>query len=143
MLLNPTTFLRVGDSASIKLLSDDLLNTRVALLAGTAVVDVQELDNQNRVRIEIAGTGVEILKDGQYHFTTEGGGRLRVYDGEALLGAAKLTKGWEMVIGGTPAKFDRDEKDGLYLWSEQRNKVLNPPVPMRRRIPNSPRVFRL
>ena len=137
LLLNPTTFLRIGDSSSIRLISDDLLDTRVTLVTGTIVVDVQDLNNLNKVTIQVADTAVDLRKDGQYHFTTNGGGVVRVYDGEARIGEAKLTKGWELVIGKTPEKFDRDQRDSLFLWSEQREKALNPPLPVRRPAPPS------
>ena len=143
VLLNPTTFLRIGDSTSFRLDSDDLLDTRVELLQGTAVVDVRDLDNDNRVTVNIAGSAVQLRKDGVYYFTTAGGGRLRVYDGEAGLDPLKLTKGWELALAQQPrepAKFDRDDRDALYRWSEQRSEALDPPWPTRG-IPRPPWVF--
>lgn len=140
LLLNPTTFLRIGDSSSIKLVSDDLTDTRVTLLTGSIVVDVQELDNLNKVTIQIADSAVELRKEGQYHLTATGGGKARVYDGEARVGEIKLTKGWELIIGKEPAKFDRDQQDSLVVWSAQREKMLNPPVPVRR--PRPPPILR-
>jgi len=131
ILLNPTTYLRVGESSSIKLLSDDLLDTRVALLTGAAVVDVRELDHGNRVTLEAGEATVGLLRSGVYQFTTVSGGRVRVYDGEALVDSVKVTKGWEMLLNKPPAeaaKFDRKEMDSLYLWSEQRTKLLEPRV---------------
>lgn len=142
LLLNPTTFLRVGESSSIKLLSDDLLDTRVALITGTAVVDVRDLNNNNKVTLEIEGSAIELRKDGVYHFTT---GRMRVYDGEAFLEPVKLTRGWQVDLS-SPApqaeKFDRDVTDSLYLWSQQRARALDPPPRLRRRVSSPPWVFR-
>ena len=128
LLLNPTTYLRVGESSVIKLLSDDLLDTRVALLGGEAVVEVRELVNGNRVTLEIGGSSIELRRSGLYQLETEGGGRLRVYEGEALVGSVKIIKGWQMILGAEPAKFDRKDTNSLYHWNEQRAKMLGPPV---------------
>jgi hypothetical protein len=143
VLLNPTTFLRVGEASSFRLASDDLSDTRVELLRGAAIVDVQELENGNRVTILTGGLEVELRKDGLYHFADA---RVRVYDGEAAVGAIKLTRGWGLALDKMPleaVKFDRKDTDSLYLWSEHRAKVLDPPVPIRRRLSNPPLVFPL
>ena len=103
----------------------------MALLTGAAVVDVRELDHGNRVTLEVEGSAIELLKSGVYHLTTTGAGRLRVYEGEALVDSVKLTKGWQVILNNRPAepaKFDRKETDSLYLWSEQRTKLLEPPA---------------
>lgn len=143
ILLNPATFLRLGEASSFRLASDDLADTRVELLSGAAIVDVRALENQNRVTILAGGVPVELREDGLYQFTPA---RVRVYDGEAAVGAIRLTRGWEVAFGSTPlaaVRFDRKDTDSLYLWSEQRAKALNPPVPVRRRLSNPPLVFPL
>jgi len=126
LMLNPTTYLRVGESSAIKLLSDDLLDTRVELLTGAAIVDVRELGNGNRVTLEMGGSAIEFRKSGIYQLATETGGRVRVYEGEAFVGSLKISRGWQVILGAEPAKFDRKDTDSLYHWSEQRARVLGP-----------------
>src|SRR5580700_6950341 len=42
VLLTPGVFLRVGESSAIRLVANDLSDTRVELLAGSAIVDSEE-----------------------------------------------------------------------------------------------------
>jgi hypothetical protein len=64
ILLTPTVFLRLGKSSAIRMDANDLSNTRVELLGGSAIVDSGE---------PVAGTSVTLIyKDWRVHFLEEG-----------------------------------------------------------------------
>jgi hypothetical protein len=131
ILLNPTTFLRVAENSSIRLICADLAATRVEILTGSAMIEVLDLDNANAVTVELKGSGIDLPKTGLYHLDASGHGRLRVYGGEARIdaGAAplKVKAGNEVVFTGPPVqpvKFDRSQTDALYRWNERRARTI-------------------
>jgi hypothetical protein len=131
ILLNPGTFLRLGENSSVRLLSTDLTDTRVELLSGLALIEVEDLRKDNALLVETMGTGFEIRKRGLYHVSVEDGA-LRVYDGEARLAGTdgdelKVKKGRLVALDGEvdeAEKFDRDETDALYRWSARRARYI-------------------
>lgn len=135
ILLNPHTFLRLGENTTVRMLSDDLTDTRVELVEGRAILDVLMLENENAVTISVHGAEIDIRKDGLYQF--ENPQLLRVYDGEARIDQAKVTKGRWIDFGADtlePSKFDRDETDDLYAWHRRRARAIERtnPSPFRR-----------
>lgn len=126
LLLNPYAFLRVAENSSVRLVSADLMDTRIELLSGRAILDVDDIENGNSITVVVQGMEIEIRKDGLYQFAVPD--LLRVYDGEAVLAEAKVTKGRQIEISGAslePAKFDREEHDDLYRWNARRARAID------------------
>ena len=126
ILLTPGVFFRLGDNSSVRMLSPNLTDTRVALLNGEATVEVTELFKENHLQVGVAGTMTALLKTGLYEFNADHP-QLAVYDGEAsvLTGdrRVKVKKGHEAQLTGAVqvAKFDRKtDQDQLYAWSNLR-----------------------
>jgi hypothetical protein len=139
VLLNPGTFLRVGDNSSVRLISSQLEDTRIRLESGTAMIEVSEFDKLNSVAVEVGTSVIKLQKQGLYEFSAEHGSRLRVYDGQATVAVGstdaegvKVGKGRELSLdlkatqlaSVDPAKFDRDETDSLYNWSARRDRFV-------------------
>lgn len=137
ILLNPGTFLRLPEQSSFRLVSADLTDTRLAVLSGKALIEVDDLRDDNSIIVEFKNQEVQIRKNGLYHLDTQEPGRLRVYDGEAWVGAdfsvedpdyVKVKKGRQVDFGATIVeadKFDRDETDELYRWSSRRARYIS------------------
>src|SRR6266498_817920 len=66
MLLTPGVFLRLGENSSIKMISNRLIDTRVELLSGTAVVEADDLMKDNAVTIVYKDAHAKLLKKGLY-----------------------------------------------------------------------------
>jgi len=126
VLLTPGAFLRVDKGASFRLLSNTLEDTRIEVLSGTALVEVDELLKGNRITVQVGAFQTALLKHGLYYFDAEAG-RLRVFDGKAEAAGQgeplELTKGRTVLFDPVmkPEKFKvKDAKDSLFAWSQER-----------------------
>src|ERR1017187_7082869 len=53
VLLTPGVTLRLGDHASFKMITNRLIDTRLELLAGSAIVEADEINKDNRVTVVV------------------------------------------------------------------------------------------
>jgi hypothetical protein len=128
ILLTPGVFLRVGENSSVRMVSTDLTDTRVEFLAGSALVECDDMPKDNAVTMVHSGTNVLILKSGLYRFD-DNPPRVGVYGGEVKLVAASgkvfnLRNGRQATLEGNieESKFDAKlEQDALYRWSSRRS----------------------
>lgn len=131
VLLTPGAFLRMADSSTFRLVENDLTNVVVDLLEGSALIDVAELPDENRITVRSAGQVIRPLKRGIYlvDFTPEP--RVRVYEGEATVAvddAVYTLKGSRELIptgsGWMVSRFDSKETDALYRWAKRRSEYI-------------------
>lgn len=133
VLLTPGVFLRLDQNSSVRMLSPELLNTRVQLLRGSALVEVADLRKGNDVRVIDEGSQTKLLKKGLYRFSADTD-TVAVYDGKATVMAddrsVDVKSGHEVDLKGTftDRKFDKkatQQKDALYTWSKLRSDYLS------------------
>jgi len=127
MLLTPGVFLRLGENSSVRMLSPNLTDTRVALLRGEATVEVTELFKENHIQVAVDGFNTTLLKRGLYEFNADHP-QVAVYDGQAVVAGndqqVNVKQGHEAQLTGAVAvsKFDRKtQQDQLYAWSNLRS----------------------
>lgn len=127
ILLGPGTFLRLAEDGAVRMVSRDLTDTRVELLAGSLLVECAELMPENHVRLAFKDAVVNIQKAGLYRLNADPAEFL-VYDGKAELtrgdSTVVMTKGRyasldEPVLAAR--KFDPSLGDSLYRWSSRRS----------------------
>ena len=130
VLLTPGVFLRVGDHSAIRMITNRLIDTRVELLSGSAVVEADELLRDNGVTIVYKDYAIQLAKKGVYRFDSEPPA-LRVYDGEVIAQyngkSEEVKQGHMLEMDGDlkTAHFDKDKNtDELYLWSRDRSQYL-------------------
>jgi hypothetical protein len=130
VLLTPGVILRMPESSTIKMISNRLSDTRIELLAGSAMVEADDTIKGDQVTLIYKDTSVEVLKRGLYRLDTSPA-RVRVFDGEAAVvapsGRLTLGKGRETVLNGAlmAVKFDTKDGDGLVRWSARRAEYLS------------------
>lgn len=131
MLLTPGVFLRLGDNSAIRLDSPALTNTQVAVLRGEVMVEADELYKENNLQIQVDGLTTRIEKNGVYAFYASPA-KLAVYDGEAEVNTGDrhktVKKGHAIAFNGgllQETKFNREQGDGLYAWSNLRSEYLS------------------
>ncbi len=83
VLLTPGVFLRLGENSAIRMVTNRLIDTRLELLSGSALVEADELLKDNGVTIVYKDYAIQIQKKGVYRFDSDPA-QLRVYDGMAL-----------------------------------------------------------
>jgi hypothetical protein len=128
VLLNPCAVLRVDEDSSIRMIDADLLQPRVELLSGSAVVDVPGIRKGSDIRLQLSAVDVEMVRKGTYRFDYSPS-LVKVYDGRAAVvrsGGKTEVEGGRMMAFDSPSaeKFDVRGGDGLDLWNHQRAIVL-------------------
>lgn len=134
ILLTPGVYLRVGDNSSIKMISTNLTNTEVALDAGQAMLEVDQIYPQNNIHISEPGADTRVVKTGLYGFDAANQ-QVRVFDGKAIVSEndryTTVKKGRELALNSEKAKahsFNTNEitqNDDLYRWSSLRSQYLS------------------
>jgi hypothetical protein len=127
ILLTPGVFLRLGENSSIRMLSTRLVDTRVEVLSGSAIIESNEMPKDNGIELVYKKDSVRLQKQGLYRLDSEPA-RFRVFEGEAVVtdpsGQLTLKSGKQTNLAGVlmAENFDRkaDDQDALYRWSDRR-----------------------
>ena len=130
VLLTPGVVLRLGENSSLRMISNRLVDTRVELLSGSAVVEADAIAKDTQVTVVCKDGTVTLPKAGLFRFDTEPA-QVKVFKGEADVEVAGDTKtissGHLLPLGGETAmvqKFDADDTDSLDRWSHRRASYL-------------------
>jgi hypothetical protein len=129
VLLAPGVVVRVGEHTTIKMVNNELSDTRVELVEGAINVEASDNVKENKTSILIKDAKISLTKNGVYSFDTKPL-EARVWDGEVLVEQAgkstELKEGKVMALDGDAkvAKFDKDNTDSLYRWAKRRSGYL-------------------
>jgi hypothetical protein len=127
ILLNPGSFVRLGANAEFEFISTDLNDLRLKLLSGSAIFEVYA-DSEFKVTLDLPDAELVLTKSGVYRIDVlaDGSGRISVWKGKFVMDEEEVTAGRRVIVKGNSlmnfAKFDRDVKDALDLWSDLRAK---------------------
>jgi hypothetical protein len=133
LLLTPGVYFRLGDNSEVRMVSPGLADTRVELVKGSAMLEVDELYKENDLSVIVGATTTRINKEGLYDFQAQPGdvrvldGKATVYEGDAH---TNLKKGHEVLLANAaPLKSqslnkEAVETDPLYRWSKLRGQYL-------------------
>ncbi len=130
VLLPPGVFLRIAERSSFKMISNRLIDTRVELLSGSGIVEVDDLAKEATVTVVCKDGTVSLAKPGIYRFDAEPA-RMKVFKGtaEVALGGenTSVAAGKMIALSGPVAsaeKFAAAETDSFDHWSERRGELL-------------------
>jgi hypothetical protein len=127
ILLNPGSFVRLGADADFEFQSTDLDNLKLKLSKGSAIYEVYA-DKEFKVTIDLPEADIELTKSGVYRVDVlaDGSGKISVWKGKVQIGDEEVKAGRSAIVKGKSAtamaKFDRDNKDALDIWSDLRAK---------------------
>lgn len=128
ILLNPGSFVRLGGNAEFEFQTTDLDNLKLKLSSGSAIFEVYA-DSEFKVTLDLPNADIELTKSGVYRVDVlaDGSGKISVWKGKVLVGdeKAEVKAGKSAIVSGKTAaiaKFDRDNKDELDIWSQLRAK---------------------
>ena len=126
VLLSPGVFLRLAENSSFRMVSNALSDTRIAVVSGSALIEVADLLPDNAITVEFRDTLIALPKRGLFRIEADIA-RLRVYEGEALLNpaadAVKVKKNREVDLDAAKLQtrnFDAKASDPFYRWSARR-----------------------
>jgi hypothetical protein len=130
VLLIPGTYLRVGENSSIRMISSSVSDTRVELLAGSAILDSARSPAGDFVKIVFQDATIQILKPGYYRMDADPP-QLRVYEGQAVFTRnnetpVNIAANQLLPLNGAPiVRRFTDGSDGLLdLWSAERRSLI-------------------
>jgi hypothetical protein len=126
LLLTPGVFLRLAENSSVRMVSNSLVDTRLAMVSGSVLVEVGELLPGNTISFEAAGARIELPHKGLYRIDADPA-RIRVYDGQAQVNreTSKILarKGRQVALDSdalATSNFDVKDTDSFYRWSARR-----------------------
>lgn len=131
ILLNPGSYIRLGENTEFEFVTTALDDLKVKIHRGSAMFEVIA-DDDFRVSVATPNIDFHVVKSGIYRVDVlgDGAGKIEVWKGLAEIGdgkSAPLKKGQSATISGGQtaiAKFERDDKDALEVWSKERAKEL-------------------
>jgi hypothetical protein len=132
VLLTPGVFLRMGERSAIRLVRNDLADTRVELLAGSAIVDSAEPGSGTSVTLIYKDWKVRFLQKGSYRIDSEPP-RLSVRQGNAEVSAGatgtpvSVTQSMNLPLAAVlVSERSIDEPaDGLANWDHGRSESIS------------------
>ena len=128
ILLNPGSYMRIDKETEFSFISTSLDDLKLKLNSGSAIFEVIA-DEDFRVSVQSPKSLIELTRSGVYRIDVlaDGGVRVSVTKGAALVGSEQVKAGRAATLGGETvavAKFDKDQKDALDIWSKDRAKEL-------------------
>ena len=129
MLLNPGSFLRLGENSEFELTDSSLDNLEIRLLRGTAIVEATGADDSHlQINISTPHTKIAIVRRGLYRLNVVPGDNteLIVRKGRVMLDKTKIGGGNKVVFSADNflvakmQKADKKRWDSLETWSEER-----------------------
>lgn len=128
ILLNPGAFLRVSEEGEVRMVQNNLLDTRVELVKGMALLECVELAKGTSLSLVHGGATVFVLRPGLYRVGGDPA-QVRIYDGKARVtlagGSVEMKSGRFLMLDGTSLKAQKFNKkkelaDSFYRWSAYR-----------------------
>jgi hypothetical protein len=130
VLLTPEVFLRIGERSAIRMVANELSDTRVALLAGSAVVDSGEPSPGTSVTLIYRDWSIHFLEKGVYRIDSDPP-RLWVFQGSAEVsttqGALLVAQGMDVPFAPVlvPERSMDQPHDALSTWAEGRQQSIS------------------
>jgi hypothetical protein len=128
VLLNPGSFLRLGENSSAVLDSVELTNIRVRILSGSAIIEAGSIEKDSPIRVTNGQLKVLIVAPGVYRFSEN---TASVLDGELRTedSALSINKGSQIKPRGDQGDQYEESKipspeqaSSLDEWNQQRSK---------------------
>ncbi len=130
VLLPPGIVMRVGENTSFQMISNRLIDTRLELLTGSAIIEADEIAKDTSVTVVSKNATVTFTKAGIYRFDAEPA-RLKVFKGVASIQMGgqtlAISEGKMAGLAGesaTAEKFDVNSTDSLDNWSRKRGEQM-------------------
>jgi hypothetical protein len=126
VLLTPGAFVRLSENSSFRMISNTLWDTRIEVVSGSALVEIDELLKDNSITVQYGEAQIALLKKGLYRVDAGEPGSLKVFEGEARVSlngdGVTAHKGRQVDLGAvlSASNFDTKETDPFYRWSARR-----------------------
>lgn len=127
VLLTPGVFLRLGNDSSVRMETNSLSNTKVAVLAGSSIVECDELLSDNAVSFTVGNHLVQLRKKGLFRLEADPPA-VAAIKGEAVVADSvnsQVVKQGKLLqldsADPKPVKFHQNKNDDLVAFSKARS----------------------
>jgi hypothetical protein len=134
VLLTPGVFIRVGEQSTIRLVANQLSDTRVELVTGSSVVDSAEPASGTSVKLLYKNWSVHFLEQGVYRINSNPA-HMWVFQGKAEVSGGNqgdgllLSRGMDVAFAPTlvPSQSSESDhpRDGLSGWADGRRQSIS------------------
>jgi FecR protein len=132
VLLTPGAFLRIGENSAIRMISSQLSDTRVELLAGSAIFESTQYSKDTSVTLIYKNWRVQLPGQGLYRLDAEPP-QLRVYQGDAQVAAGDSGNSVQVRSGErlplaevlVAENFKDDSGDAFSDWAVRRSQAIS------------------
>ncbi|MEK6321557.1 MAG: FecR family protein [Acidobacteriota bacterium] len=127
ILLNPGSYLRLGEGSEFVFLFDSFTGNKIKLLRGSMVIEASAIDAL--ILVETPKANFELARVGLYRFNVWADGKadVAVRKGRVLIGATTIKGGKRALVEGSTAaiaKLNKQDVDSLDDWSKNRARAL-------------------
>jgi FecR protein len=127
VLLNPGSYLRLGEGSEFVFLFDNFTSNKIKLLRGSAVIEASAIEDS--ILVETPKAKFQIARDGLYRFNVGADARteVAVRKGRVFVGDTTIKEGKRAVVESSTAaiaKLNKQDVDALDAWSKDRAKAL-------------------
>ncbi len=129
ILLAPGAFIRLSENSAVRMESNSVVNTRLSLLDGDAMLEVMEMDKAASLEVLIGADKVSVQKPGLYRLDFANS-NVKVVDGELAVVSndvlRKVEEGRMITLTGDRliAKFDKKSGDEFSRWVSRRSSYI-------------------
>lgn len=129
VLMTPGVFLRLSENSSFRMISNQLADTKIEVVSGDALLEVDDLPKDNAISVQFLGTTTNLTRKGLYRFDADHN-RIRVYQGLASTTLEDQTvnarSSKEIQVGDKLSTefFDSKDTDPFYRWAERRSEYI-------------------
>jgi len=132
VLLTPGVFLRIGDGTAIRMIANELSDTRIELLVGSVIIDSTEPSSGTSVTLIYKKWSVRFPEQGVYRIDCDPP-RVWVLEGKAEVSADTydpallVGKGMDLPFAAVlvPEKSTNQPQDPLSTWAEGRQQSIS------------------
>jgi hypothetical protein len=125
ILLNPGSFLRVGENSEVVLDSVDLDALALRIVSGSAVIEAADVSGKQPITVTTGDLTMEIVQSGIYVL---GDGKVSIVQGKVRTADSKIEfkKGWQVDkrVAYRAVKLSPKRSSPIETWSEQRSEVM-------------------
>ncbi len=129
ILLTPNAFLRLDENSSIRMVSNNLEDTRIEILTGSAMLQSGKQSTDNAVTVIFLGRQMRLTKQGSFRIDAETArlrvtaGEVEVTDGDGVATATVQEVQLLSLLSGDVSQAGAPESDALDRWAAQRSKA--------------------
>src|SRR5207249_4492055 len=124
ILLNPGSYLRMGENSTVVLDATELTDIALRILQESAVIEASRVDKELPIKVTSGNLKMDIIKDGIYMFAD---GKVVVVDGKIRDASNGLVYGKGYQISddqGYRAQKVKTFTTSLELWSQKRDELI-------------------